>query len=160
MRPLLLNSYSSYLTSEKMRFTAKTQRTIHAPVSKVWEGLTQPEQVKAYFFGTTLLTSWQPGSPIRFTGEWEGTPYEDRGTVLRYEAGKLLEYDYLSSWSNQEDLPENYQVITYKVKPKGDRTILTITQRNIDSLEKKIHSVKSWAVLTKALKKLLEQPEG
>lgn len=143
-----------------MSFTAKVQRTIHAPVSRVWEGLTQPALVKQYFFGSQLVTSWLPGTPIYFRGEWEGKPYEDKGTVLKFEPEKMLEYDYFSSWSDLEDRPENYQTIRYRVKSKGDSTILTITQSNIDTLEKKQHSAQNWAGLLKALKKLMENDQG
>lgn len=140
-----------------MSFTAKIQCTIHAPVTKVWDGLTLPELVKQYFFGSQMVTTWKPGSPIFFRGEWEGKPYEDKGTVLKYEHGKMLEYDYFSSWSDLEDRPENYQRIAYRVKSKGDGTLLVITQRNIDTLEKKVHSAQNWAGLMKALKKLMEK---
>lgn len=140
-----------------MSFTAKIQRTIHAPVSKVWDGLTRPEWVKQYFFGTELVTSWQPGTPIIFRGEWEGQAYEDKGTVLKYQPGEVLEYDYYSSWSDQPDLPENYQSITYRVKSKGKATLLIITQRNIETLEKKVHSMKSWAGLMTGLKEMMEK---
>ena len=139
------------------KFKATKQLTIHAPVSAVWKGLTDPVEVKKYFFGTELHTSWQPGTPIRFTGAWEGTPYEDKGTVLRYEAEKMLQYDYLSSWSGDADVPENYQIITYRVKPKGEGTLLTITQNRIDTLEKKTHSAQTWAMLMKSLKALVEK---
>jgi uncharacterized protein YndB with AHSA1/START domain len=30
----------------------------------VWRALTEPELVKEYFFGTTLVTDWAVGSPI------------------------------------------------------------------------------------------------
>lgn len=139
-----------------MSFTAKVQRTIHAPINKVWDGLTLPELVKQYFFGTQLVTTWQPGTPIYFRGEWEGKPYEDKGTVLKFEPGKMLEYDYFSSWSDLEERPENYQTIIYRVKSKGNSTVLIITQSNIDTLEKKVHSIQSWGMLTKELKKLME----
>ena len=140
-----------------MAFTAKVQRTIHAPAGKVWDGLTKPELVKQYFFGTDLVTDWKVGSPVYFRGEWEGKPYEDKGTVLRFEPGKLLEYDYLSSWSQVEDKPENYQQIIYSLKPKGDGTILTIIQKNIPGEESQKHSAKNWAGLLKALKALMEK---
>lgn len=140
-----------------MPFTAKIQRTIHAPISKVWDGLTLPALVKQYFFGTELVTSWEPGTPIYFRGAWEGKSYEDKGTVLKFEPGKMLQYDYFSSWSDQEDRPENYQSITYRVKAKGNSTILTITQRNIETLDKKVHSVQNWSGLMLALKKLMEK---
>lgn len=139
------------------KFKATKQLTIHAPLAIVWKALTDPAMLKQYFFGTDLHTSWQPGTPIRFTGEWEGTPYEDKGTVLQYEAEKRLQYDYLSSWSGEADVPENYQLITYRVQPKGKGTLLTITQSRIDTLEKKIHSMQSWGMLMQNLKALVER---
>lgn len=139
-----------------MRFTAKIQRTIHAPASKVWAALTQPERVQQYFFGARLRTSWQPGTPIVFEGEWEGKAYRDHGTVLKFEPETMLQYDYFSSWSDQEDRPENYQRIAYRLKKQGESTVLTIIQRNIDSLEKKVHSAQNWVGLMDVLKKMLE----
>jgi uncharacterized protein YndB with AHSA1/START domain len=140
-----------------MSFKLSVQRTIHAPIEKVWDGLTNPELVKKYFFGTELVTTWQPQTPIYFRGEWEGKPYEDKGTVLKYEHNKILVYDYFSSWSDLEDRPENYLIITHRVKAKGNSTVLTIVQDNIDTLEKKIHSAKNWAELMIELKKLMEE---
>lgn len=140
-----------------MNFKLRVQRTIHAPIEKVWDGLTNPKMVEQYFFGTQLVTTWQPNSPLFFRGEWDGKPYEDKGTVLVFEPKKRLSYDYFSSWSDLEDRPENYQIITYSVKLKGNSTILTISQRNIDTLSKKIDSVKNWTALMIELKKLMEK---
>jgi uncharacterized protein YndB with AHSA1/START domain len=140
-----------------MSYSIKVQRTIHAPIEQVWAGLTQPELVKQYFFGTDLVTTWEPNTPIEFIGQWEGQAYRDKGTVLHYESCKMLRYNYFSSWSDLEDLPENYQVITYRVKSKGTSTILTIEQAGIDTLEKKQHSAQNWSALMIELKKLMEQ---
>ncbi|MCA0237343.1 MAG: SRPBCC domain-containing protein [Bacteroidetes bacterium] len=137
-------------------FIARKTITIHAPLAAVWKGLTDPEEVKKYFFGTQQHTTWQPGTPIRFTGEWEGKPYEDKGTVLKFEPLKMLRYDYWSNWSGDADVKENYQVITYRIAPKGNSTLLTIQQSNIPTLDKKIHSAQTWGVLMKSLKELLE----
>jgi uncharacterized protein YndB with AHSA1/START domain len=137
-------------------FTATKTITIHAPIAAVWKGLTDAAEVKKYFFGTELHTTWQPGTPVRFTGEWDGKPYEDKGTVLKFEPEKMLRYDYLSSWSGKTDLAENYQTITYKVKAKGTSTTVTIIQSNIDTLENKLHSAQNWGMLLKSLKALLE----
>jgi uncharacterized protein YndB with AHSA1/START domain len=139
-----------------MSFQLKVQQTIHAPIEKIWDALTNPELVKQYFFGSQLVTTWQPNTPIVFKGEWQGTAYEDKGTVLKFEPNKMLEYDYHSSWSDLEDRPENYQIITYRVKSKGNSTVLTIEQRNIDALEKKLDSTKNWKNLMVAIKKLMK----
>ncbi len=137
-------------------FTAKKTITIHAPLATVWKGLTDPAEVKKYFFSTDLHTNWQPGSPVFFRGEWDGKPYEDKGTVLKFEPEKMLQYDYWSSWSGNADEPENYQIITYRVKAKGDSTTVTITQSNIKTLESKVHSAQSWGMMLKNLKDLVE----
>jgi uncharacterized protein YndB with AHSA1/START domain len=141
---------------EIMVFTAKIQATFHAPIERVWESLTNPVLVKQYFFGSDLVTTWQPNTPILFRGEWEGTPYEDKGIVLAFEPHKMLKYSYHSSWSDLEDRPENYQIITYRVKAKGEKTQLILTQSNIDTLEKKVHSVQNWKSLFEELKKTLQ----
>jgi uncharacterized protein YndB with AHSA1/START domain len=140
-----------------MAFKLKVQRTIHAPIEKVWDGLTKPELVKQYFFGTDLVTTWAVSSPIFFRGTWEGKPYEDKGTVLTFEPCNVLRYNYFSSWSNLEDRPENYHIITYRVKSKGKATVFTLEQSNIDTLEKKVHSVQNWTGLMLELKKLMEK---
>ncbi|MCB0821037.1 MAG: SRPBCC domain-containing protein, partial [Bacteroidetes bacterium] len=44
-------------------------------VEEVWQALINPDLVKKYFFGTILETSWLPGTPIIFRGEWEGQSY-------------------------------------------------------------------------------------
>ena len=140
-----------------MSFKLSVQRTIHAPIEKVWDALTNPKMVEQYFFGTQLVTTWQPHSPLFFRGEWEGKPYEDKGIVLKFEANKTLTYNYHSSWSDLEDRPENYQIITYSVKSKKNSTILTISNRNIDTLAKKMDSVKNWTALMLELKKIMEK---
>jgi uncharacterized protein YndB with AHSA1/START domain len=139
-----------------MAFSLKTQLTINAPLERVWAALTQPELVKQYFFGTDLVTTWEPQTPIYFRGEWEGKPYEDKGTVLSFVPLQSLEYNYFSSWSDVEDAPENYQIIRYKVKPLGAKTMLVIEQHNIDTIDKKVHSLQNWKGLMVEIKKLLE----
>ena len=67
---------------------------INASAAEVWNALTNKEMIKEYFFGTEANTDWKEGSPISFTGTWEGTTYEDKGTVLKIEKEKLLQHDY------------------------------------------------------------------
>jgi uncharacterized protein YndB with AHSA1/START domain len=130
--------------------------TINAPKGLVWDALTNPEKVKQYFFGTNLICDWKAGSPIRFKGEWEGKPYEDKGTVLEYQHENQLTYDYYSAFSGQPDVPESYQTITYQVKESNKVTTLTITQNNCRSEEVKTHSESNWKMVMEGMKKLVE----
>lgn len=129
--------------------------TIHAPIEKVWDALINPETVKKYFFGSNQETDWKIGSQILWTGEYEGTPYTDKGVVLEFSPNKKLSYSYLSSWSGLEDKPENYLSVTYEVKPIKAGTELTITQSNYDE-EKAKHSSENWAKVIDGLKQIVE----
>lgn len=136
--------------------TVKTAITFKAPVAKVWQGLTDPEMVKQYFFGTNVRSDWKVGSPITFSGEWEGKTYEDKGTILEIDPPNLLKYSYWSSMAGTEDKPENYQNVTYQLAEKDGETTLTITQENVKSEEAKEHSEQNWQHVFNGLKGLIE----
>jgi uncharacterized protein YndB with AHSA1/START domain len=131
--------------------------SIKAPASKVWEALTSPEWIKQYLFGTNVISDWKVGSPIRFTGMWEGKEYEDKGTILKFEKGKIFQYNYWSSFSSLPDVPENYAVLTFEISSHGDRTELSLTQDNIASEAALEHSNKNWEGVLQAMKGLLEK---
>jgi uncharacterized protein YndB with AHSA1/START domain len=136
-------------------FTSHYKTHLNASIEKVWDALTNPEIVKRYFFGTNLMTDWQVGHKIAFTGEWDGKAYEDKGIVQEYVPNQKAVYTYLSSWSGLADAPENYQLITYEVNEVDNGTELTITQTNFDE-EKAKHSEESWASIIEGMKKLVE----
>ncbi|MEP6677042.1 MAG: SRPBCC family protein [Ferruginibacter sp.] len=141
----------------KNNITGQASITIDKPVSKVWEALTKPELIKKYFFGTDTHTDWKPGSPIRFTGEYQGKKYEDKGTILDVETNKFIKYNYWSSMSGIEDKPENYVNITYDLNELDGKTVLTIVQENIPDEKMKAHSEENWKKVLQGLKDMLEK---
>jgi uncharacterized protein YndB with AHSA1/START domain len=136
---------------------AKATTTINAPASKVWDALTKPELIKQYLFGTEVTTDWQVGSPIRYKGEWEGKPYEDKGKVVQIEPRKLLVSTFWSSLAGLPDSPENYNTVRYELSPAGDATRLTVTQDNNPTEEAASHSEQNWQKVLDGIKKLLER---
>jgi uncharacterized protein YndB with AHSA1/START domain len=130
---------------------------INAPAAKVWQGLTDPELVKQYFFGTNLKSDWKEGSPITFSGEWDGKAYEDKGTILEITPGEYVKYSYWSSMSGTEDKPENYANVSYKIIEKDDVSTLEITQDGIKDEASKEHSEQNWQMVFGGLKKILEE---
>ena len=58
--------------------------TIHArsTIQKVWDALTQPEQVKKWQYGSDVITDWKPGSEVSFRTEWEGKVFEHWGKIF------------------------------------------------------------------------------
>jgi uncharacterized protein YndB with AHSA1/START domain len=130
---------------------------INATIAKVWDALINPEQIKKYLFGTQTHSDWKVGSPIRFTGEWQGKSYEDKGTILAIEKEKILSYDYWSSFSGAPDVPENYQIVTFRLDNANGKTRVSLTQQNIRSEEAKSHSEENWKMVLNSLKKLVEE---
>ncbi len=136
-------------------FKTEYKTIVKAPLEKVWEALTNSTILKQYFFGTQMITDWEVGGDIVFQGEWEGQKYKDHGKVLEFKPNEKLSYTYLSSWANMEDIPENYVLVNYEVKPVENGTELTISQTNYDE-EKAQHSEGSWAALMDEMKKIIE----
>ena len=129
---------------------------IQASKASVWKALTDPEQIKRYFFGTEAVSDWKVGSSITFSGMWEGKPYMDKGTILQLETEKILKYNYWSSFSGTEDKPENYANIVYSLEEKNGKTVFSILQDGIKTKEAHAHSEQNWKMVMNNLKKLLE----
>lgn len=143
----------------KSNIKAEVSTVIASEKSTVWDALTKPETVKEWFFGTHLSTTWEPGTPIIFSGEWQDKKYEDKGTVLAYKQEEMLQYTYWSSMSGIEDKPENYVTITYRIGGEDGEVAVTIIQENIQDEKTRDHSIENWKKVLKSLKDMLEVKE-
>jgi len=130
---------------------------IKASPGKVWEVLTNPSKIAQYLYGTKTETDWQIGSPISFSGEYEGMTYADKGIVMANVKDKLLAYDYWSGFSGLEDIPENYCEVSYHILDKQDGSVKFTWQqigfKDEDSLE---HSNSGLPSLLEQIKKIAE----
>jgi uncharacterized protein YndB with AHSA1/START domain len=130
---------------------------IDAPIEKVWEAITTPELIKRWFFGVDTSSEWTVGSPLVHTGEYQGKPYEDKGTILEMEPPRLLVHSHWSSVSGLPDAPENHERVAYELSERDGGTELTIRESNLASEDAKSASEQGWRL---ALGKLKEVVEG
>src|SRR5712692_4220178 len=107
---------------------ANAEITIDAPIAKVWDALVNPEQIKKYMFGTTVISDWMEGASIVWKGDWKGKPYEDRGVILRLREGGLLQYSHFSPRSGVPDVPENHHTVTIELFGEGGQTRVALSQ--------------------------------
>src|SRR5262249_34671599 len=121
-----------------------------------WEALVTPELVKKYFFGTTVASEWKPGSPITWSGEWQGKRYQDKGKIVRAEPGRVLAFTHFSPLSGMPDVPENYHTVTIDLAEKAGKTTLSLAQDGNPSAEARAHTEANWKMVLDGLKKLLE----
>jgi uncharacterized protein YndB with AHSA1/START domain len=136
---------------------AKATTTIDAPNAKVWDALVNPEVIKQYMFGSTVVSDWQKGSKIIWQGEWQGKPYEDKGVILQIEPGRMIQYSHFSPLSGVPDVPENYHIVTVELSKEKDQTRLSLSQDKNASEQERADSERNWGMMLATLKKLVEQ---
>jgi uncharacterized protein YndB with AHSA1/START domain len=130
---------------------------VEAPATRVWEALTEPEQIAAYMFGSRVETDWEVGHPITWNGEWEGKPYQDKGQVLAYDEPERLSVTHFSPLTGQDDLPESYHTLVYELDENDGVTTVSLSQDNNGSEEEAEHSRANWQMMLDGLKKVVEQ---
>ncbi len=130
---------------------------VNAPVATIWDALTNPVIIKEYLYGTQAISEWKEGSPLLFTGTWEGKEYTDKGTILKFDPLKVFQYNYWSAFSGLPDLPGNYSVITFVLEDHGNKTILTAMQDNIPTIEGQEHANSGWGDVLKKMKQVIEE---
>jgi len=112
--------------------------------------------VRQYLMNTLLLTDWKPGSPITWSGEWEGKPYTDKGEVVEVEEGKRLAYTHFSPLSGAEDSPENYHTLWWNLEEVSGGTQVVLNQDNNSSAEEADRNRENWQQVMQSMKKVAE----
>ena len=141
---------------ETKKLIAKAETTINVSADKVWDALINPEIIKNYMFGTTVVSDWKVGSSIIWKGEWQGKPYEDKGVILQIAPKTKLQYSHFSPLTGLADSPENYHTVTIELAEKGVATLVALYQDNNSNDKEKEHSEKNWAMMLSGLKKVVE----
>ncbi len=136
---------------------ATAEIVIDAPAARVWDALTEPEQIEKYMFGSQVVTDWKEGSPIVWQGEYEGQRYEDKGEIVEIEPARRLQVTHFSALSGQEDIPANYHKLTYELEDQGEATRVSLSQDNNASEEAAEHSRENWEKMLSGLKETVER---
>ena len=98
------------------------QVTLPAPRHDVWEALTEPERLDAWF-GARVDWDLQPGGAARFRDD-DGS--ERAGVIETVRAGELLRFRW---WTDDGGEPESE--VTYTLEEVPDGTRLTVTERPV-----------------------------
>jgi len=94
---------------------------IESSKEKTWRALVTPELIAKYLYGTETITTWEVGSEIVFQGEYEDWKYTDKGEIRAFKPNQELSYSYWAQFNNLDDTPENYSLVTIKIKPTEEK---------------------------------------
>jgi uncharacterized protein YndB with AHSA1/START domain len=129
---------------------------IETSSADVWDALVNPATAKEYFFGAKVRSDWKEGSPITFTGEFNGKAYHEKGTILQYRPERLLQYSHWSDLEQLPDLPENYRNWTFRIEAGDSSVVLSVTEDNIPDETKRARSDEFWSGVLSTIKGIVE----
>ena len=110
--------------------TSDSTVSISAPASKVWRALTIPDLVKQWQYGSDLLTTWEPGTPIIFRNEWNGQVFEQKGTVLEFTPVSRVKYSLFFPRPDLQDIPEHHFFMIYELTESNGVTTVLFRQED------------------------------
>jgi uncharacterized protein YndB with AHSA1/START domain len=139
-------------------FVARVSLTINAPRAKVWDALIDPEKIKQYILASDVVSEWRVGSSIVWTSEFQGKPFVIKGTVLRLEPQRLLEYDQSRPIfrASQAVRSSDYHRVTIELADEGAQTRLSLIEQGNATERELAHSRGGWQLALGSMKALLE----
>lgn len=136
---------------------ARAERDIAAPPETVWDVITDPGPNPEILFGARIDSTWRVGDPITWSGEWEGKPYQDHGEILEIVPGSILRVTHFSPLTGQEDIPENYHEVEYRLTPTRSGTHIELSQNNNPTAQAAEHSTANWRMMLDGIASIAER---
>jgi uncharacterized protein YndB with AHSA1/START domain len=105
------------------------ERTLNAPVARVWKALTDVDQMRQWYFD---LKEFKPqvGFEFEFVVEHEGNTYHHLCRVTDVVPGKKIAY----TWRYKGEPGDS--LVTFELAPEDDKTRLKLTHTGIDTFPK------------------------
>jgi len=123
---------------------------IAASPERVWQALTDSELTKQYYYGNTVESDWQPGSPMVYRNP-DGTASIEC-TVVEADAPRRLVHTFLFPGSD-----ESPSRCTWTIEPRGEATLLVLSHDEFDGETSTFKSVAhGWVPILSGMKTLLE----
>jgi uncharacterized protein YndB with AHSA1/START domain len=129
------------------------QTYIATTAEELWQALTDPTFTRRYWYGRLVESSWEVGSPIRYT--LDGTDDIDFvGEVLACEPHRRLSYTFTALDPDAE--PEPPSRVTFELAPAGPLMKLTVVHDRLVAGPNHDGARDGWSIVLCALKTLLE----
>jgi uncharacterized protein YndB with AHSA1/START domain len=105
------------------------ERIFNAPVARVWEALTDVDQMKQWYFDLKEFKA-QVGFEFEFVVEHEGNSYHHLCRVTEVIPGKKIAYTWRYKGQPGDSL------VTFELSPEESKTRLKLTHAGIETFPK------------------------
>jgi uncharacterized protein YndB with AHSA1/START domain/DNA-binding transcriptional ArsR family regulator len=126
------------------------QIVIATSAEKVWESLTKPEFTQKFWFGRSVISDWELGSPVSILTP-EGKE-EMKGEVVEFQPNKRLSY----TWRTPEEAVTEITTVVFELQEMGPMTKLTILHDMDAESAKFQQATAGWTFILCGLKTFLE----
>ena len=134
------------------------ERTIEAPVARVWQAMTTKDEMSRWFFD---LNDFKPqaGFEFEFTVEHEGNIYRHLCKVTEAVPQKKLAF----TWRYHGH--EGDSLVAFELFAEGNKTKLKLTHSGLETFPKTPHFARKnfeggWDAITTGLKEYVEKGKG
>jgi len=107
------------------------ERTFSAPIAKVWQAITNKDQMKQWYFD---IPDFRPevGATFSFPGECEGEKFTHNCKVVAVEENKLLKH----TWRYEGY--EGDSVVTFELFDEDGATRFRLTHEGLETFPEKV----------------------
>ena len=116
-------------TKSNLTDAVVVERTLNAPVAKVWKALTDVDQMRQWYFDLKEFRS-EVGFQFEFVVEHEGARYHHLCKITEIVPQKKIAY----TW-RYKGVPGD-SLVTFELFPEGGKTRLKVTHTGIETFPK------------------------
>lgn len=129
---------------------------IRTTPERLWQAITDPTIRAKYYFGSSLESSWQPGSRYVMVHPGASRPLAE-GENLEVDPPRRLVQSMHVQWSEDAER-EGTSRVTWEIEPIGDACRLTVTHDQLrEGAPKELYG--GWPMILSGLKTWLETGE-
>lgn len=130
----------------------ETEIEIHATPDLIWDALTDPKKTRAYYYGTDILSDWQPGS--RWTSE-DGDELYLEGELIEVDPPRRI-VQTLHVVNEEPAASDASSRVTWELTPAGnDATVVRIVHEEMGQATRD-YTDGGWEHILSGLKTVVE----
>jgi len=116
--------------SNEKKLIAEKIIEINASTKTVWRAITTDESVQSFMMGMKPVTTWNKGATIEWFGRHEGEEHTmAKGKIVNFAPEELLQYTFFYGGYGHLDIPEHYQIVTFRLEKLQENKIRLIIQQ-------------------------------